>query len=84
MTTHVQHAPGEPCTARCTRKIKGADGTRLRAPVLVQDPSTATLTLTPAGRRALRQSRRTRARVVYAAVFMSAFGLGTLFGLVLQ
>ncbi len=101
MTTHVAHMPGEPCTARCTRK--GVDGTLLRVPVLghatadstpnpdgshtallVQDPSTATLTLTPAGRRVLRQSKRARTRAVYAAVFVLAFGLGTLFGLVLQ
>ncbi len=78
MTTHVQHRPGEPCNSRNKRG----------RPVLVQDPSTATITLTPEGRRVLERSKRTRARpaatTLYVAVFCVAFGLGTALGLVLS
>ncbi len=42
------------------------------------------VTLTPAGMRALRRSKRERAQLVHVAVFCVAFGLGTLLGLVLQ
>ncbi len=80
MTVHVKHAPGQPCTPQCWRW-----GSEMkREPVLVHDPSTATLTITPAGMRALRRSKRERAQLVHVAVFCVAFGLGTLLGLVLQ
>ncbi len=61
---------------------------RIAGALVVDDPSTATVTLTPEGRRVLERSKRARARTaattIYVAVFCVAFGLGTALGLVLS